>query len=438
VLGAALQSIRGRSAYIQASLFYLLERIVGITLSFVVYIALARNYGPTILGGYSFVQTVMLFAVPFLASGSEGIIVRELVRKHRPEPEIMGSSFVVLSLTGLVTTLLPLLGLLVFHGDERSLVLMAMFTAVGLVPSGFLVAEHWFKSQHRAAEVLTARASSAVIGAALKLYLILSHHAVELVVLATAIESFLLTAVLLYFYQRHRKVRAWTLDLDYAKVVFRQSFPGMIASVAVMIFFRINHMLLVYLVGYEPVGQYAAAFQTAQIFLVLPTVFFSAIYPKLVHLHHHDPARYRIVLNAAYWAFSLAGYSIFAVCFFLAHPIFMLVFGPRYEVASEVVVVLALANVVNFSGAVRGRVIDIANTTHYHVWSALLGLVVVLPLSWVVIPRYGALGAAWSIAVAAFVAGVASTAFLPAVRDDAVVQLKALLLIPSFRLRDLF
>ena len=323
----------------------------------------------------------------------------------------MGSPYAIMAVTGLVMTVLPLAGLIIWQGDDRSIVQMALFTGLGLLPSGLLVSEHWFKWQQRASAILAARAGSAVVGATIKLYLILSHHPIELVVLATAVESFILTGLLMYAYSRHRSVRDWRIDRAYARMIFSQCFPAMIASVAVMLFFRINHMLLVYLVGYEPVGQYAAAFQTAQLFLVLPTVFFSAIYPRLVHLHTHDPARYRSVVNILYWAFSLAGYAIFAFCFFFARPIFLGVFGARYEVAGEVIVVLSLANVPSFSGAVRGRLIDIANATKYHLWSALIGLVVLLPISWFAIPRYGALGAAWSIALATLAAAVLNTAF---------------------------
>ena len=65
-----LSALKSRRGYVQMSLLYLIERIIGIALSFAVYVVLARSYGPTILGTYSFVQTVMLFAVPLLAEGS--------------------------------------------------------------------------------------------------------------------------------------------------------------------------------------------------------------------------------------------------------------------------------------------------------------------------------------------------------------------------------
>ena len=81
--------------YLRNAGIYLAERAFGIVVSFVVYTALARSYGPSLIGTYSYSQTVMLFAVPFLAMGSEGVVIRELVRHKSRYNEIMGSAFVV-------------------------------------------------------------------------------------------------------------------------------------------------------------------------------------------------------------------------------------------------------------------------------------------------------------------------------------------------------
>ena len=97
----------------------------------------------------------------------------------------------------------------------------------------------------------------------------------------------------------------------------------------------------------------------------------------------------------------------------------------------------AISTLFNFSVSVRCRSIDIANSTQYHVWTSLLGIAILVPISVVVIPHYGAPGAAACIAISLLFSAVATTFFLPAIRDDALVQFKALLLIPSFKISDI-
>lgn len=418
---------------LQNSSILLFERMWGIGLAFIVYMALARTYGPDILGQYSYVQTVMLFAVPFLAVASEGIIVRDFVRQPKDTKEILGSSLIVLSATGLVTTLVPLISLWLFRGNEHALMTMALFTALGFVPSGFLVIEHLLKKQQRVMTIFFVRGGSAIFGTLLKLYLIYFGYPIETVVLATALEAFLMTALFLLVVAKEYPPRTWSFSAPLARRIFKQSLPGMIASVMVLAFYRTNHLLLAYLSDFNSVGQYALAFQTAQMFLVLPTVAFGAVYPKLVEIHISDPARYRNAMNLLYFGFTAAGFLIALAAYVGAKPFFHLVFGDRFDVASDILIVLAVGNIFNFSTTVRGRAIDIANLTTYHMWCGGLGFLLVVISSWLVIPVYGPVGAAWCITGAIAVSGVFSTYFLPGLRPDGIAQLKALLLIPDVK-----
>lgn len=437
MLTALSQLIKGKQLYLRISLAYLAERLFGIALSFLVFTAIARTYGPVLTGAYSYVQAVMWFAVPFLSVGAESIVIRELVRAARSRNEIIGSAFGVLSISGLTMTLLPLGALYLIQGSDHLLIAMALYTALGFVPTGFLVIEQVFKSEQRVFPIFLARAGSAMLGAAAKIYLIVFHFPIEYVVLATAVEAFILAALLICLYQRENFIGNWKFNYSYAIKIMSQSAPGMVASVTVMLFFRANYILIAYFLGYDAVGQYAVAFQCAQLFLVLPHVFFGAVYPRLVYLHMHDPHRYRLILNMCYLGFTVAGYLIVVFCALFARKIFHLTFGDRYEPASQITIILAIANIFNFSWTVRGRSIDLANSTQYHMWSAGIGLAIVVATGWLVIPSYGAVGAAWCIAFALFVSGVVTTFFLPAIRQDAIVQLKALFFLPSFKMSEI-
>ena len=65
----------------------------------------------------------------------------------------------------------------------------------------------------------------------------------------------------------------------------------------------------------------------------------------------------------------------------------------------------------NFSGAVRGQVIFIVNRPNLHVVNALVGLAVLVPADFILIPLYGALGGAVAVAVASFASSML-TSFL--------------------------
>jgi O-antigen/teichoic acid export membrane protein len=88
---------------------------------------------------------------------------------------------------------------------------------------------------------------------------------------------------------------------------------------------------------------------------------------------------------------------------------------------------MALANLFTFSGAVRSQVIYIEHRPLYHVYSTLLGLVVLIPANLLLIPQLGAVGAAMGVAAACFVSAVASSWVFPALRVTGLDQALAFL-----------
>jgi O-antigen/teichoic acid export membrane protein len=433
LIGMMREFLATRFDHFKVTGLYLGERIYGLGLSFVIYSIFARSYGPALVGSYSYALTVMQFAVPFLAVGSEGIVIREIVRRSRPLGEVMGSAFLVLSGVGLVVTLIPLAFIAVTQRHDTMLFTIAALTAIGFIPNGMLVAEQALKAELRAMPVVAVRMTTATASAAAKLFVAINQYPIEFFAAITAAESFVLSGLLIFAYRHEgHSIGAWRLNPGYAKYLLTQSLPLMISSVVVMLFFRANHVLLFYLSGAETVGQYAVAFQVMQIFLVFPEVFFRAAYPRLVALHAKDPARYESIINMCYYGFSCLGYAILVFNLLFAPMLFSLFFGPRYALANELIMILSAANLFDYLGAVRAQFININNATHYHLVNAAVGLTVLLSLDAFLIPAHGAIGASWSITIAFFVSAILTSFIFTATRATGWAQLKALVLVPAF------
>ncbi len=428
------ETVKKRRHHIRITGLYLAERVFNIALNFIVFTLFARSYGPDLVGIFSYATTVMQFAVPFLAAGAEAVVVRELVRGAHPHGEVIGSAFAILSATGLAVTLLPLGFIVATNGFTNPLWSISILLGLGFIPNAFLVAEQAFKADVKPVPIIMARIVSATVSGAARIFLILRGYPVESVAAVIAAEAFVLSAILLYAYHRAGyKVSKWRASSAFSVFLFKQAVPGMLAWLVVMIFFRANHVLLIFLSSLDAVGQYSVAFQVAQVFAILPGVFFSGIYPRLVHVHTTDLKRYESIINLCYLGFSALGYAIIAFNVIAGHIVFTFLFGARYALAGEIIVVLSIATLFNFLGSVRAQVINISNAMHYHIPNALVGLAILLPSSLYLIPRYGAIGAAWSITGASFVSGILTSFMIPATRATGIAQIKALLILPLLR-----
>jgi len=203
----------------------------------------------------------------------------------------------------------------------------------------------------------------------------------------------------------------------------------MASAVVVMLFFRINHLLLAGISTFAEVGLYELAFSIIQMLGLLPWAAATSLYPSLVRLYETDHVAFRQNVGWMFWIFSLLGYLATASVVLVA-PYIEPMLSAKYHGVSTVLIAMSLNTVFTYSATARAQVINITNATHLHLIAAITGLVVLLPISMVLIPKWGAVGAAIGVTTASFISGIATTAFLPQVRSMASLQLRALILLP--------
>lgn len=426
--------VRGKLVYAKATSIYSVERLASTAVSFFVYLFMGRLLGPGIMGAYNYAQTAANIAGPFLANGAEAVVIRELVRRPQDTMTILGSGARIILLNSLVVIALPVVFVWAVLGNENGTLVMTVLLVIPFFFNGFMVIDHYFRARMLVRQLVTARVVSLLIGLVLKLGALLAGFSVVYVAAGFAVEQILLVLLLMLAYRRlGQHVREWSSNRATVRLLFRQSVPAMLSAVVVQLFFRINNLLLGVLYkdpggGLAELGQYGLAFQIVQLTNMLPSVLFAAIYPRLVTLHAENPQRYRAMLNWLMIGMNAVGYAFVVAAYLLGRPALHLIFADKFDRSINILIVLSISTVFNFSGAVRALFINIEGVTHYHMINAGIGLAVLAPASFILIPLYGGVGAAWAAVVATFVSGVLCSLLLPKTRSFGIDQLCTLLL----------
>jgi O-antigen/teichoic acid export membrane protein len=103
-------------------------------------------------------------------------------------------------------------------------------------------------------------------------------------------------------------------------------------------------------------------------------------------------------LNDLYWQstiwITIVTFPIFAVCFFLAEPVTVLLFGSRYASAASILAILAVGEFCNAALGLNRYTLLVYARVRLITSINVLGVLIRLGLNFWLIPRYGALGAA--------------------------------------------
>ena len=389
----------------------------------VIYAMSMRTYGPELVGKYAYATTMCNMLAPLLVSGVDPLLVRELVRYPERRLELMGSAFVLVLISTAVSVCIPSLYILAADHGDPTLLYMVLGLSVGMLPNSMLVLMALFRATSRTALSTACGLLGIAVASAFKIYVVVTHKPLYLVTAASVFDPLVSGLALLVTYNRlFGSVRQWRISRAAVRELFWLSWSGVLASFLTTLFFRITHVMLKSLGSFEELAYYALAFQMFGVLNFLPSSVLSVVYPRLVQLHQTDRARYSQALRACYLWATVAGLGVLAAVWLLGSPVIVLLFGQKSAPAAPIAVAMAVANVFTFSGTVRGQVIYIEHKPHYHVYNTLMGFVVLIPLNFLLIPAYGALGAAAAVAFSCFVSSVVSSWIIPALRDTAVDQ----------------
>lgn len=414
LLRRRLGRLATKLGYLRAMSIYAVERFTYLVVSFFVFPIVARAYGPEVLGRYSLAQTIVTLVTPFLAAGAEAIVIRDLVRRQGDRGPVAGSAALMLAIFTVPAVAAPIVyANVVFAGDPVMLDLV-WWMAIAFVPTPVYVIDFLWKAEVRPAYAVLPRLLIMPLALAAKAVAARAGLSIVMIGAITTAEAWISAMLVAIVYlSARRPEERWGIDREALRTLFLQTFPAMVSWLVGMVFFRITHLMLAWLADYRQVGIYSVAFQLIQIPNVLPTIVLATCYPRLVALKDEYPERYREYLDKLLSFFSLAGWALVAAILLLGNWGVTRLFGSSFAGSGPVLLLLSAATLINFSGVVRGQVIFIANRPNLHVVNALIGLAVMVPANLVLIPGYGAVGGAASVAIASFVASMLTSFLFP-------------------------
>lgn len=314
------------------------EKGVRLVLSVGVGFWVARYLGPERFGilnyGLALVGLVSLLA----ELGLENVVRRDLIRTPGRTTEWVATS-AGLRLAGGVAAY-GVLAIILWRGgmrdSERMLVAVLGLT---LFQPAFMVADLWFQARLQARFTVWAQGLALAVGAGVRVALIVGGASLTTFAWAVVGEAAIACALVM-FLARRAGLR-WPLrafDGVVARQLLREAWPLLLSGIAVMLYLRIDVIMLRRMVGEAEVGIYAAATRFTEIWYFLPVALASSALPSLLRAREKDAATYRARLQT--WYDLNAGLAyVLAVGSALAAPwLIRVAYGPAFAAAEPVLV----------------------------------------------------------------------------------------------------
>lgn len=390
-------------------------------------ILVARYLGAERFGLLSYAGSfVALFGV-IASAGLQHIVVREIVGNNSSEGNLIGTSAAIQLFAGTVAYL-GLISLTEYIGSDDP-VLRATILILGITLP-FKAAEsvkYWFEAKVRSKYVVWALNSAFVITAGTKLALVLLEAPVIYFAYAMAGESVIgAVALMVLFTFKGLRIRSLKLRWVVAVRLLKASWPLALSGIAVIVYMKIDQLMLGYMIGNEAVGIYSVAVRLSEIWYFIPMAIVASVFPAIISAKSGSARNFYQRVQQLYDLMVLLAVCVAVPMTFLSDLAVTTLFGEEFAKAGMVLSLHVWAAVFVFLGVASGRVYVAENAQVISLQRSLLGALVNVVLNLLLIPSYGPVGAALATLVSYSIAALLFDSIQERTRTMFFMKLRAL------------
>ncbi|TDU73398.1 O-antigen/teichoic acid export membrane protein [Prosthecobacter fusiformis] len=219
-------------------------------------------------------------------------------------------------------------------------------------------------------------------------------------------------------------LRLW--DGKVARSLLRESLPLFLAHSGTLLLLRVDQLMIYHLRGAAEAGVYAAATRLSEIVYAVGPLMIMTFMPVLARSFQKDPFKYQRQCAWLFGGLSLLAYGSILFWWALGPWVVQVLYGDAFEQASMILFVHGIAALPYLHGELRSALLVIERKTLWSVRCAAAGLLINVLLNLWLIPRHGAVGAAWATAIAYTLVWLVASWVVPALRSIGSQQLAGL------------
>jgi O-antigen/teichoic acid export membrane protein len=407
----------------------ILDRVVRMGMGLFVGVWVARYLGPAQYGSLNFAVAFVALFGSVTTLGLEGIVVREVLHHHRDTHEILGTTLTLRSGGGILAAGLSIATVrLIQPHDQQALLLVSIMSST-LVLQAFDTIDCFFQSQVQSKITVWAKNSAFLIFASVKVLLIYSKAPVWTFATASAGEIALGAAGMVLGYRLSGgKIFEWRCSKERAVVLLKQSWPVIFSGMAIMVYMRLDMVMLKMMQGDFAVGLYSAATKVSEVWYFIPLAIVSSVSPAIMKAKD-DPELFYGRLRRLFSFMTLTACAIGSIVALASNFIVHILYSNSYSGAAPVLAIHIWASVFVFLGVAQSPWDISKNLLTLGLYRTVAGAIINVAMNLYLIPRYSAMGAAIATVVSYAISGVFANAFSAQTRPIFYMQMKSF--IPS-------
>ena len=373
-------------------------KVFQMVLTLIVGMLTARYLGPSNYGIIGETASYVSFFSVICQLGFTSTAVKELMDNKEKEGEILGTTIFFRICTSLISSVAITCLLYVLKEGDKVIVWVAFLQSLSLLFQSFEMIHYWYQSRLETQVSVKIQSIAYVIMAAYKIIILALGKSVAWFAFSTALEAAVIAVALVWIYRRGTGGNL-SVSISAGKEILKRSYHFILSGLMATIYGEMDKIMLKQLIDDTAVGYYTAAAKIATMWSFVLMAFINSARPVIMSSKNISEERYLKQLKRLYAAIIWVGIAM-AVCISVGGKLIIyIMYGEAYMPATSTLQILAWYTMFSILGSARGIWIVCEDKAKYVKYYLGIGAVLNIILNYVLIPIYGAGGAAMATLV---------------------------------------
>lgn len=416
-----------KSAFVTNSSWIVAEQIYRMGLSLIVGVLTARYLGPSNLGLITYAATYVAAFMPLATLSMEYVVIKDLVDKPKQAGEILGSGIFMRIISGSISLFFIIAIVAVLKPGDHTYIIVTALNSLSLIAGAFTLVDCWLQAQLRSKYATIIKSVGYTCMSLYKVYLLATHKSVLWFAFATSLDLIIIAGLYVYLLLVKNKLKL-TINKRTMKHLLQQSYPFIITGLMIVVYGQLDRLFLDHYHGEKALGLYGVGSNLSYIWQFIPAAIITSARPLILAAKNNQNGNYMKRLKQLYafiWWLSVAVAIFFSI---FSDLVVKTLYGSEYAGAAVVLKIIAWSQGFSLLGGARSIWLLAENKNKYLVPSQIISAVFSVSVNLILIPVYGAVGAAISMLLTQMFVSLISTLFMKQTRESTRIILDAIFL----------
>ena len=368
-------------------------KIAQSALSLVINMISARFLGPSNYGLITYVASIVAFVLPIMQLGLSKTLVMDLIERPNEEGTVLGTAF-AMNIVSALACMTAVYGYLrIVDSNEPTTILVGFIYSISLIFQATEIFNYWFQAKLLSKYISIASLIAYVVVACYKIYLLVNGKSVVWFALSNSIDFAIISVILFVVYQKKGNQRL-SISFKLGKEMLKRSKHYILSAMMVTIFQQTDRIMLKQILNETETGYYSAAITCVGVTAFIFQAIIDSFRPEILEAKKKKSINYESDVSMLYCVITYLALIQCVVMTVCAKPIVLILYGSKYINSITPLQIAVWFSTFSYYGAVRNIWILAENKQRYLWIINLSGAILNVVLNAILIPFFGASGAA--------------------------------------------